>query len=131
MNRNRSQSDLRPAILFLLPNFLGFVLFTAGPVLFSLGASFTNWDLQHSIPFAFVGLGWQHYQVTNTNTFTSSVARDDDVMAVPVGGGLEYAVGRFMADARFTYRATYYNDLVVSGANLNSWGVATQIGFSF
>jgi hypothetical protein len=82
-------------------------------------------------PFAFVGLGWQHYQVTNTNTFTSSVARDDDVMALPVGGGLEYAVGRFMADARFTYRATYYNDLVVSGANLNSWGVATQIGFSF
>lgn len=82
-------------------------------------------------PFAFVGLGWQHYQVTNTNTFTSSVARDDDVMAVPVGGGLEYAIGRFMADARFTYRATYYNDLVVNGANLNSWGVATQIGFSF
>jgi hypothetical protein len=83
-------------------------------------------------PFAFVGLGWQHYQVTNTNTFTSSVARDDDIMAVPVGGGLEYAVGRFMADARFTYRATYYNDLLVSGgANLNSWGVTTQIGFSF
>jgi hypothetical protein len=82
-------------------------------------------------PFAFIGLGWQHYQVTNTNTFTSDLARDDDVLAVPVGGGLEYAVGRFMADARFTYRATYYNDLLVRGANLNTWGVATQIGFSF
>ena len=25
------------------------------------------------------GVGWQHYQVTNTNTFTSDLARDDDV----------------------------------------------------
>jgi multiple sugar transport system permease protein len=43
-------------MLFLLPNLLGFVLFTAGPVLFSLGASFTNWDLQKSVPFAFIGV---------------------------------------------------------------------------
>jgi hypothetical protein len=82
-------------------------------------------------PFAFIGLGWQHYQVTNTNTFTSDLTRDDDVMAVPVGGGLEYAVGRFMADLRFTYRATYYNDLLRAGGNLNSWGVGSQVGFSF
>jgi hypothetical protein len=82
-------------------------------------------------PFAFVGIGWQHYQVTNTTTFTADLARTDDVMAVPVGGGLEYAIGRFMADARFTYRATYYNDLLRAGANLNSWGLATQVGFSF
>lgn len=82
-------------------------------------------------PFGFVGLGWQHYQVTNTNTFTSDVTRDDDVMALPVGGGLEYAIGRFMADARFTYRATYYNDLLRAGGNLNSWGMGGQIGFSF
>ncbi len=32
-------------------------------------------------PFGFVGVGWQHYQVTNTNTFTSDLARDDDIMA--------------------------------------------------
>ena len=52
----RRQSDLVPAIGFLLPNLLGFVLFTAGPVIFALGASFTNWDLQRSVPFAFIGL---------------------------------------------------------------------------
>src|SRR5256885_9355490 len=52
----RRRSDLAPALLFLLPNFLGFVLFVAGPVIFALGASFTNWDLQHSVPFAFVGV---------------------------------------------------------------------------
>ncbi len=52
----RRRSDLLPALIFLLPNFIGFALFTAGPVLFSLGASFTNWDLQHSVPFAFIGV---------------------------------------------------------------------------
>ena len=41
---------------FLLPNFLGFVVFTAGPVLFSLGIAFTNWDLQRTVPFRFIGL---------------------------------------------------------------------------
>jgi multiple sugar transport system permease protein len=45
------QRDLLPAIGFLLPNFLGFVVFTAGPVLFSLVMSFSNWNLQRTIPF--------------------------------------------------------------------------------
>ena len=36
-----------------------------------------------------------------------------------------------MADARFTYRATYYNDLLRAGGNLNSWGLGGQVGFSF
>ena len=82
-------------------------------------------------PFAFAGLGWQHYQVTNTTTFTADLERTDDVMAVPLGGGLEYAIGRFMADGRFTYTSTYYNDLLRAGANLNTWGFSTQVGFSF
>jgi hypothetical protein len=82
-------------------------------------------------PFGFVGVGWSHYQVTNTNVNTSDVARDDDVLALPLGGGLEYAIGRFMADARFTYRSTYYNDLMRTGGNLNNWGVSGQVGFSF
>ena len=52
----RRHSDLLPALAFLLPNFIGFILFTAGPVLYSLAASFTNWDLQRSVPFAFIGV---------------------------------------------------------------------------
>jgi hypothetical protein len=36
-----------------------------------------------------------------------------------------------MADARFTYRSTYYNDLMRAGGNLNNWGVSGQVGFSF
>jgi hypothetical protein len=44
------------AACFLLPNFAGFAVFTLGPVLFSFVASFTNWNLMHTVPFRFVGL---------------------------------------------------------------------------
>jgi multiple sugar transport system permease protein len=43
-------------MLFLLPNLLGFGVFTAGPVLFALVASFTNWDLLHPHRFEWIGL---------------------------------------------------------------------------
>jgi multiple sugar transport system permease protein len=39
------RNDLVPAIGFLLPNLMGFLVFTTGPVLFSLLASFTDWNL--------------------------------------------------------------------------------------
>ena len=45
-----------PAMAFLLPNFLGFCVFTAGPVLFSLIVGFSNWSLDHSVPFQWTGL---------------------------------------------------------------------------
>lgn len=38
-----------------LPNFLGFAVFTAGPVLFSLVVSFSNWNLQRTVPFGWIG----------------------------------------------------------------------------
>ncbi|UCH34571.1 MAG: sugar ABC transporter permease [Armatimonadota bacterium] len=49
--------ELLAAIGFLLPNFMGFVVFTAGPVLFSLGMSFSNWNLQRTIPFQWIPFG--------------------------------------------------------------------------
>jgi multiple sugar transport system permease protein len=48
--------DLKVALAFLLPNLLGFVIFTIGPVLFSLAVSFSNWNLQRTVPFAWTGL---------------------------------------------------------------------------
>lgn len=42
------------AMLFLMPNFIGFVVFTAGPVLFCLAMSFSNWNLQRTVPFQWV-----------------------------------------------------------------------------
>jgi multiple sugar transport system permease protein len=41
---------------FLAPNLGGFLIFTAAPVVFSLGASFTNWNLQQTMPLRFNGI---------------------------------------------------------------------------
>lgn len=50
----KKKKDLLPAIGFLAPNFFGFILFTAGPVLVSLVLSFTNWNLMRTVPFEWV-----------------------------------------------------------------------------
>jgi multiple sugar transport system permease protein len=51
----RRRADLIAAICFLLPNLLGFLVFTVFPVLFSLIVSFSNWRLQRTVPFHWVG----------------------------------------------------------------------------
>lgn len=48
------RKEVLTAYLFLLPNFLGFLVFTSGPVLASLYLAFTRWDLFR--PPRFVGL---------------------------------------------------------------------------
>lgn len=50
------RNDLKPALAFLAPNFLGFLIFTAGPVIFSLVVAFTNWNLQRTVPFRWTGI---------------------------------------------------------------------------
>ena len=83
-------------------------------------------------PFGFVGVGWSHYTVTNNNVALSDVTSSDNVLTLPYGGGLEFAYKGFMADARFTYTQTYYNNLTETiGGNLNNWGVGGQIGFEY
>ncbi len=83
-------------------------------------------------PFGFVGVGWSHYQVTNNNAALSDFVSRDDVLTLPYGGGLEYMYRGFFADARFTYRQTYYNNLTATtGGNLNNWGVGGQIGIEY
>lgn len=49
------KSSRRTALAFLLPNLLGFLVFTAGPVVYSLVASFTNADLQRTVSTRFTG----------------------------------------------------------------------------
>jgi hypothetical protein len=86
-------------------------------------------------PFAYAGVGWSRYTVTNYNLAASSdLASSDAVMTVPFGVGFGYGYKMFMADARFSYTPTYYNNMFAlagtTGA-LNHWGVGGNIGFSF
>src|SRR5215207_1495838 len=54
----RKRRETWEAVLFLSPWIIGFICFTAGPVLFSLGLSFFKWDAIHSAQF----YGLKNYQ---------------------------------------------------------------------
>jgi len=52
----RERKNFIAAMLFLLPNLIGFLMFTAGPVILSLYMSFTNWSLKESVTLEWIGL---------------------------------------------------------------------------
>ena len=91
-------------------------------------------------PYGYVGLGYQHFNVSNYNSNTQSLssfsASNDNTMTVPVGGGFAYAYKAFIADVRAGWTAVYYDNMLntgLSNANgaLNHWNVGSQIGFMF
>jgi len=53
---SNKKNQFPAAMGFLAPNLAGFLLFTAGPVLFSFGVSFTNSNLQETVPLRFNGV---------------------------------------------------------------------------
>jgi len=90
---------------FLMPNFLGFLLFTSGPVIFSLFLAFTKWDLLTDSSLKWVGLEnfvrllWFHYEagapVANDPYFWKYVGNTFFIMlGIPVGmaGSLALAI---------------------------------------
>jgi hypothetical protein len=90
-------------------------------------------------PFLFGGVAWRRYQLQNTNTNTSDVIGEDDVLEVPLGIGVAYKHKGFTLDARGEYRPSFYSNLVPdSGSNafadpasLDRWGVNANIGVEF
>lgn len=90
-------------------------------------------------PFVFGGAAWQRYSLVNEDFNTSSIENEDNVLAVPVGGGVSaYIPGtRILVDGRFTYRAIFDEnmfDLVRASANggdLDNWNVSARVGFEF
>lgn len=55
MKGNIWKSNEMIAIYFILPSFIGFLLFTGIPIIISLGLSFFSWDMLQ--PLKFVGVG--------------------------------------------------------------------------
>jgi multiple sugar transport system permease protein len=115
------RSEFRAAMAFLLPNFAGFILFTAGPVLFSLGASFTNWTLIKTQPLAFNGLANyrelaadQNFWLYFANTFYLMLG-----MPVAIAGSLVLAM---MLSQRLrgmvVYRTMFYLPSFTNGVAL-------------
>jgi hypothetical protein len=87
-------------------------------------------------PFAFGGVGWSHYYLSNLNSGLV-LSNTDDVGTVPVGAGLAVASQNFLVETRFTYRSVFNdNQLVLAGVGrgplgLDTWNVGLMLGYEF
>jgi hypothetical protein len=83
-------------------------------------------------PFAFGGIGWSRLSLEDG---PPGVRGDDDVGVVPFGAGLTLGYRGLLVDARFTYRATFDEDLALAAAggdaDLQGWAVGASIGYEF
>jgi len=94
-------------------------------------------------PYIFVGIGWQHYDVTQTNvTLALNGMNDsDDLLEFPMGAGLSYRMGGFVADIRGVFRATSDDNLILKNpavfptsndfARMHSWEASAAVGYEF
>ena len=105
------------AYVLILPNILGFLLFTLGPLVFSLILSFVKWDILR--PMQFVGLG-NYQKLLFADPRFQSVLRNTAlyvVLAVPartvLALVLAVALNQKMRGTTF-YRAAYYLPSVTS-----------------
>lgn len=111
----------------------------AGPDLLSNGAEAVvrvqyphttgSWLVE---PFAFGGIGWDRVTLRDA---APGLKDEDDVGVVPFGAGLTVGRGRILLDARFTYRASFDEDLALAAgeepADLERWGVSAALGYEF
>lgn len=83
-------------------------------------------------PFAFGGLGYSHVTLSKA---APGLKDSDDVGVVPFGAGVTVAYDHFLVDARFTYRTSFNEDLVLAvnqpAANLERWSLGASVGFEF
>jgi hypothetical protein len=83
-------------------------------------------------PFAFGGIGWDHLSVRQAPAGVNDSA---DIGVVPFGAGVTVGYGRFLVDARFTYRSTF-NDQVglapgTTTTDLSHWTAGASVGLEF
>ena len=90
--RKKTENELLPAIIFLLPSFLGFIIFYFFPVVASLVLSFSKWDLSSGLSgIKFIGFNnfsaiikdvWFVDSMVNSLVFTASTVIVGTVLAL-------------------------------------------------
>lgn len=90
--KRAGQLAIVAGLLYILPNLLGFLVFTAGPVIFSLGASLTNWNIQNSPPLEYVGFRNYMDIFQSAQFWTFAVNTVYFMLFIPVGIGASLAV---------------------------------------
>jgi hypothetical protein len=98
-------------------------------------------------PYIFGGVGWQRYDVTQTNVTLSDSGMNnkDNLLEFPMGAGLAYRAGGFIADLRGTFRAVTDQNLLLKTpgiappvsptssdfAPMHTWEASAALGYEF
>lgn len=86
-------------------------------------------------PFVFGGLGWTHMGVDGSVPAGSALRTSDDVLVVPFGAGISAGWNNVFLEGRFTYRATFNEDLLAradgTAADMGNWGIGALVGYEF
>jgi hypothetical protein len=89
-------------------------------------------------PYVFAGVGWTHYNLTNTETADAAVEDDDDVLTIPGGVGVGLHVFRGITlDVRGSVRGAFGEETfdpmqpADDEMGMESWSTVAQLGFEF
>jgi hypothetical protein len=103
--------------------------------------------LPHHIvtPYLFAGVGWQRYDVAETNVSLSDSGMNDrdNLLEFPMGAGLGYRMNGFVGELRGTFRAATEQNLVLRTASvpgsptsddfapMHTWEASAALGYEF
>jgi hypothetical protein len=94
-------------------------------------------------PYIFAGVGWQRYDVVETNVMllTSGMNDKDNLLEFPLGAGVSYRHNGLVADVRGTFRVATDQNLVLTTpalsptsddfAPMHTWEASAAIGYEF
>ncbi len=92
-------------LIFVSPWILGFIVFTAAPIIFSLLFTFTNLNLGNPDQTRFIGLeNWQRLFADPDNLQAMSVTLRFALLAIPVGLVIPIAMAAFLNSRRLKGR---------------------------
>ena len=118
MPNQRRHSDLIPALIFLLPGLILFLLFFVGPMLYSLRISFFDWKIVHPEQSVFVGFrNYQHalsdsiFQRAILNTLAYTVITVS--LKLALGLGVALLLNQRIPGRTF-FRVAYYLPVITS-----------------
>lgn len=118
MQTRRHYSDLLPALIFLLPGLVLFVLFFLGPMLYSLRISFFEWKIVRPEQSVFVG--FQNYQrALSDSVFQRAILNTFAYTVVTVTAKMILGLGvALLLNQRFRgrtfFRVAYYLPVITS-----------------
>ena len=100
-----------------------------------LAVPLINAEGAYIIPYGLAGLGWEHYRIASGDTDGAVLAKTDDVVTVPVGGGMTIGHRHLFLDTRFVYRFTQNEDLIAANGHANGhlrqWTFGGNFGYVF